>query len=959
MPLSVDDVLIQQLDSSRGEIGVSSTLVSRSPSPQLQPYSFPASLFGGGSGSNRQGSAYPRGEGSGVLGAPPIPGFLREDFCGTEEQWRVSPCSGSVGAQQLSSGHPFPNGIPLVCQRGNAERGLGLVTRPKRRLLSCSSASKGQEVPPFHLEGFNLSVQRTPFRSVTGSLGLHQSHQGTSHAFQIKGDQNSHVSRRLAHSGSISRGMCQSHRGSGADGTGVGVLSELGEVCSPPSAALHLPGDDLRHSAVEGFPYRREATALSLPSEHPHGVPFLLGTQALCPSGSDGVTGSDTPTGSSTQAYLSKRAGGPLGPVNPGLGGENSHQPLVESVYCPVAQSDVASGRSTNLPPSPRCGTLHRCFQHRLGCACGESHCSRDLGSTGAGLAHQPTRDASSVVRRSRVCNLPLREGCPFGDGQYYSRLLPQQGGGDPVSASLRVGRVGSPSLSGSRHCSQSSSCSREDEHTCRSVESSPLRSRDRVDFGPLRSRASMGNVAQTSHRSFFHSVQSQATDVRISGPRPTSLGRRCSVDVVERSICLRLSSMDDSREGSQEDQVGQTVNHSDRPKMAGPSMVPGPVESLSRSAAETDSDRGPSPPTEIRDSASKCAGSTPSRLAAVQQKLQSLGASERVRDLVTTAHRAGTHAVYSSHWSRWVKWCEENSISPTSPTNVDVANFLGFLQSKGKATSTIRVHRAAICTTLRQLGLPSFSEDFLIRDTLKGASVIEARSPRRCPSWDLFLVLDILKQHPFEPLVSATLKFLSFKTIFLVALASGRRISEVNHLSGLPQDIAREPDGSLSLKFLPEFLAKNQQPGDPSPSIRIPPLPLGPDRFLCPVRSLKRYLHFTKSFRGSKRKLFISHNPRHKRDLTVNTVSRWVRELISLAYSAAPPTDARPHELRAWSSSLALSLNVAMDEIMAAAYWKTSSAFISHYLRDVTHHRQDGRRGLSYVAVAQRSLPL
>ena len=157
----------------------------------------------------------------------------------------------------------------------------------------------------------------------------------------------------------------------------------------------------------------------------------------------------------------------------------------------------------------------------------------------------------------------------------------------------------------------------------------------------------------------------------------------------------------------------------------------------------------------------------------------------------------------------------------------------------------------------------------------------------------------------------------------------------------------------------MPEFLAKNQQPGDPSPSIRIPPLPNGPDKVLCPVRSLKRYLHFTKSFRGNKRKLFISHNPRHKADLTVNSVSRWVREIISMAYNAAPPAKARPHELRAWSSSLALSLNVAIEDIMAAAYWKSPSAFISHYLRDVTRHRQDGLFGLSAVAVSQRSLPL
>lgn len=65
----------------------------------------------------------------------------------------------------------------------------------------------------------------------------------------------------------------------------------------------------------------------------------------------------------------------------------------------------------------------------------------------------------------------------------------------------------------------------------------------------------------------------------------------------------------------------------------------------------------------------------------------------------------------------------------------------------------------------------------------------------------------------------------LTLKTVFLVALASGRRASEVNALSGLSEDVAYERDGTLVLKFLPEFRAKNQADADSSPVIRIPPL--------------------------------------------------------------------------------------------------------------------------------------
>ena len=289
----------------------------------------------------------------------------------------------------------------------------------------------------------------------------------------------------------------------------------------------------------------------------------------------------------------------------------------------------------------------------------------------------------------------------------------------------------------------------------------------------------------------------------------------------------------------------------------------------------------------------------------------------------------------------------------------MDLAVFLGELIDSGKASSTVRVYRAAICTTLRQLGRPYFSEDPLLRDSLKGASNEEARSPRRFPAWDLFLVLRSLKVFPYEPISGSELKFLSFKTLFLVALASGRRMSEVTNLSGLPKDISKDPDGSYSLKFLPEFLAKNQRPGDPSPSIRIPPLPKGPDFSLCPVRALKRYLVISKPSRKNRRQLFLSLNPDHRKDISVNTLSRWLREVISHAYENVAEVNPRPHEVRAWSSSLALTLNSSMKEILAAAYWRSESPFIRHYMRDVTSQREDGDFSISSFAVAQQTFSL
>ena len=52
----------------------------------------------------------------------------------------------------------------------------------------------------------------------------------------------------------------------------------------------------------------------------------------------------------------------------------------------------------------------------------------------------------------------------------------------------------------------------------------------------------------------------------------------------------------------------------------------------------------------------------------------------------------------------------------------------------------------------------------------------------------------------PFQPPRTISRKFLSLKTVFLLALASGRRGSEIHALSGRQSDSAFEHDGSVSL---------------------------------------------------------------------------------------------------------------------------------------------------------------
>ena len=223
-------------------------------------------------------------------------------------------------------------------------------------------------------------------------------------------------------------------------------------------------------------------------------------------------------------------------------------------------------------------------------------------------------------------------------------------------------------------------------------------------------------------------------------------------------------------------------------------------------------------------------------------------------------------------------------------------------------------------------------------------------------------MVLTFLREK-WEPLSSLTLQQLTYKTVFMIALATSRRVSALNFLSGLSHDIqfSSSGDNSVCLNLLPEFRAKNQAANVASDPIVVKSLCeiLGPDdkdRCLCPVRCLKAYLRRTSALRGRRRKLFLSVNPNYSQDIRVATISRWIVSVIKDAYkdSADQPLSTKAHEVRALSTSLALSRGVSVHSILRAAYWRGRMTFVAHYLRDLEVVSQDGQASFSALVLAQ-----
>ena len=199
------------------------------------------------------------------------------------------------------------------------------------------------------------------------------------------------------------------------------------------------------------------------------------------------------------------------------------------------------------------------------------------------------------------------------------------------------------------------------------------------------------------------------------------------------------------------------------------------------------------------------------------------------------------------------------------SPTIVNLCCFFTDLHDKQTGLSAIRGYRFALNTVFRAKRRLDLVQDDRITNLFKAFGIERPIARRLFPLWDLPKVLRALSTLPYEPISEATLRDLTKKTMFLLALASGKRPSEIAALVADARHL-QFATGNSSVTLLPalSFRSKTQPASRPSEPWTIPSLAAlvgrEDDRLLCPVRALRWYLDRTKTDarRGPDSQLFL-----------------------------------------------------------------------------------------------------
>ncbi len=491
-----------------------------------------------------------------------------------------------------------------------------------------------------------------------------------------------------------------------------------------------------------------------------------------------------------------------------------SHSSLPPNLH-PVVRPFIPSGRSapgTGL--QARCG-LHRRLRQGLGGHVQRACSVRGLDGSPTALAHQLPRVAGSTPGLEPSQETLTRRACTSPYGQHGDRCVHQPTRWSTLPSHVTT-RPPPPPLESeasevaSRHSypGLAQPDSRRAVTSCapRRMETpSPDGPADLATFGLA--QVDLFASLETSHCQLFYSLTdgTLGTDARAhSWPRGLRKYAFPPVSLLAQTLCKgqRGRGADPAR--------GTILAYQDLvPRADAPRDSPSLADSSEEGSTDSETGHLMAPASRPLETS----GLVPRRDAEVLGDLpqkKKKKKKKKVVDTITSARAPSTRHAYALKWNLFVEWCSSHR---EDPRRCPIRVVLSFLQQgleRRLSPSTLKVYVAAIAANHDPVeGKSVGKHDWVVR-FLRGARRLNPPRPPSIPSWDLSLVLRALQQGPFEPLQTVEPKFLSMKTLLLLALASIKRVGDLHAFSVDDSCLQFGPaDSQIILRPRPGYVPK------------------------------------------------------------------------------------------------------------------------------------------------------
>ena len=235
---------------------------------------------------------------------------------------------------------------------------------------------------------------------------------------------------------------------------------------------------------------------------------------------------------------------------------------------------------------------------------------------------------------------------------------------------------------------------------------------------------------------------------------------------------------------------------------------------------------------------------------------------------------------------------------------------------------------------------LLEISSSPILKDLVRSFEISAPRPLHHSPPWDLDKVLEYLSGPPFEPLAEASFRNKTRKALFLLTMATAKRIGELQALSF---SVSHRGD-DLVLHYDPFFSGENRIGVNPLPgSVIVQSLAdfVGDlsERVLCPVRAIRYLGRAARSVEFTPSRLFVSPSD-PKRTLSENAMSFFLSKLITESGAVSSLVPPRAQDICGIAPSLNCYSNLSISAIKEASPWKSTRVFAMRYLTDMSATR-------------------
>ena len=416
---------------------------------------------------------------------------------------------------------------------------------------------------------------------------------------------------------------------------------------------------------------------------------------------------------------------------------------------------------------------------------------------------------------------------------------------------------------------------------------------------------------------------QQQAGDIRQSMPRSTSNSGRCTDDRLgnleppihlspvpadfpgfEQNQEISLQKCSTSNSGNS----NETVVHGS-PSTSGPLCPNGGAIATGRS----------------RRHGISTADVQNSRVAVIREAYKARFPScHTALDLLTKPLRDSSLRDYERKWLCFSRFLTERNINPVDLNLATVLEFLSYLfRVKNLRPGTVSHYRSALSVPLL-LQYNIDLHDNAVSTLIKAMYIERPNLPASAPSWNLNKVLSMLDSMENN----LPIDILQQKTAFLLLLSTGWRVSELHACVRNKEFCSITREDTLRIRPHPSFLAKNESPKQRWSHKTIKPLRLagGSPGKLCPVTTLKEYLHRIRHIKSDK----LWFHPRSQKPLTATQLGTYVCKLIR---RADPLKKAKVHDVRKYAASCCLAETMDVSDMVTALQWSSAKTFWRFYL--------------------------